>query len=178
MVDICGSFDSAQPGSIAPIRVIGIGNETRCDDGVGLWVARCLSATSLPQARIELRGGDAAALIASWAATDTVILIDAVSSGTGTFCGKIYRFSDSGPPAPDCFLSPSTHRLGLAGALELARALNRLPRRFIVYGIEGLCFDFGCELTPKVKMAAARVIRMVIKDVFRLSADACTAGVI
>lgn len=178
MVDICGSSDSAQSGSRAPIRIIGIGNETRCDDGAGLWVARRLSATNLPQAQIELQSGDPAALITSWAATDNVILIDAVSSGTGPFCGKIYRFSDSGPPVPDCFLSPSTHRLGLSSALDLARALNRLPRRFIVYGIEGICFDFGCELTPKVKMAAARVIRMVIKDVFRLSADACTAGVI
>ena len=178
MVDICGSCNSAKPGSRAPIRIIGIGNEIRCDDGVGLWVARRLNATNLPQARIELQSGDPAALITSWAAADTVILIDAVSSGTGAFCGKIYRFSDSGQPVPDCFSSPSTHRLGLAKALELARALNRLPRRFILYGIEGICFDFGCELTPKVKMAAARVIRMVIKDVFRLSTGACKAGAI
>jgi hydrogenase maturation protease len=178
MVGICDSRDSAQSRSKASIRVIGIGNEARSDDGVGLWIARRLRATNLPGARIELQNGDAASLIASWAATDSVILIDAVSSGSGTSAGKIYRFSDSGQPIPDCFLIPSTHRMGLARTLALARALDRLPRRLILYGIEGLCFDFGCGLTPTVKKAAAGVMRMVIEDIFRFSTGASSAGVI
>lgn len=177
MEGICESCDSVQSVCKAPIRIIGIGNETRSDDGVGLWIARRLRTTNLPGTRIELQSGDAAALIVSWAATDTVILIDAVSSGVGPCAGKIYRFSGS-EPVPDCFLSPSTHRLGLARAMALARALDRLPRHLILYGIEGLCFDFGCELTPMVKKAAARVMRMIIKDVFRFSTGASPTGVI
>jgi hydrogenase maturation protease len=169
MVDNCGSCDSLRLRPQAPIRVIGIGNETRSDDGVGLWIARRLKAANLPGARVELETGDAAALVASWAATDAVILIDAVNSGRCTSPGKIYRFNDSGQRIPDCFLSPSTHRLGLARAMKLARALDRLPRRFILYGIEGFCFDFGFELTPPVRKAAARVIPMVIEDIFRFS---------
>lgn len=169
MVGNCGSCDSLQLRSQAPIRVIGIGNETRSDDGVGLWIARRLKAANLPGARIELETGDAAALIATWAATDAVILIDAVNSGRCTSPGKIYRFNDSGQCIPDCFLSPSTHRLGLARAMKLARALDRLPRRFILYGIEGFCFNFGFDLTPPVRKAAARVIPMVIEDISRFS---------
>jgi len=178
MVDTCDSCDSVQSTFKAPIRIIGIGNETRSDDGVGLWIARRLRAKNLPGARIELQSGDAAALIASWATTDTVILIDAVSSGAGPCAGKIFRFSGSDQPVPDCFFSPSTHRLGLARALAMARALNRLPRCLILYGIEGICFDFGCELTPMVKKAAARVMRMVIEDVFRFSTGVSPTGVI
>ena len=178
MVGICASFNSTPSMSKTLIRVIGIGNEARCDDGVGLWIARRLRATNLPGACIGLLSGDAAALITSWAVSDTVILIDAVSSGAGTSAGKIYRFSDSRQPLPDCFLSPSTHRWGLARTLALACTLDRLPCRFILYGIEGLCFDFGWELTPMVKKAAARVTRMVIEDVFRLSTGASPAGII
>jgi len=178
MEGVCVSDDSALSGLKAKIRIIGIGNESRSDDGVGLWIARRLREANLPGACIELQKGDTASMIATWAATDTVILIDAVSSGTGTSAGKIYRFSDSGEPVPDCFLSPSTHRFGLARALALARVLDRMPCHLILYGIEGLCFDFGCELTPLVKKAATRVMRMVIEDVFRFSASTSSAGVI
>jgi len=174
MVSNFGSCNSVQLRSKDLIRVIGIGNETRSDDGVGLWIAHRLRAANVPGARIELKTGDAAALVASWTATDAVILIDAVCAGRCTFPGKIYRFNDSDQRVPDCFLSPSTHRLGLARALELARVLELLPRRFILYGIEGLCFDFGCELSPMVKEAAARVTGMVIADIFKLSGNAFT----
>ncbi|MGA8805322.1 MAG: hypothetical protein WB866_11580, partial [Solirubrobacterales bacterium] len=45
----------------------------------------------------------------------------------------------------------STHALGVADAVELARELDRLPARLAVYGIEGENFEAGEGLTPAVE---------------------------
>ena len=45
------------------------------------------------------------------------------------------------------FGASSTHALGLADAVELARSLGRLPQRVVVYGIEGAAFEFGNGLS-------------------------------
>ena len=52
----------------------------------------------------------------------------------------------------------STHLIGLADALELARALGRLPPRVVVYGIEGHRFGVGDPVSPAVAAAVDRVV--------------------
>ena len=85
------SPDDQQPQiSIAPILVIGIGNEYRGDDGLGLIVARRLRERHLPKVTIMEIGGDLTVLGETWQGAETVILVDAVASGREP--GTIYRF--------------------------------------------------------------------------------------
>ena len=149
--------------------VIGIGNDFRGDDGVGLWVARRLMAANLPGTRVAVHAGEAAGLIESWQTRDSVVLIDAVSPGACASPGKIYRIDARRLMAPGPVCGPGTHRLGAAAAIELARALNRLPRHFCLYGIEGSCFACGSGLTPAVRKAGCRVVRMVTAAAYRLA---------
>jgi len=58
----------------------------------------------------------------------------------------------------------SSHSFGLHEAIELARALKRLPRRLILYGIEGKSFGLGGELSPDVKEAAPRVADRIVAE--------------
>ena len=51
----------------------------------------------------------------------------------------------------------STHALGVAEAIELGRALGRLPRRLLVFGIEGGSFDAGAGLSPEVERAVGQL---------------------
>jgi hydrogenase maturation protease len=44
----------------------------------------------------------------------------------------------------------STHGFGVATAVELARALNRLPPRLVLFGIEGKEFGIGRGLSTEV----------------------------
>ncbi len=98
---------------------------------------------------------------------DEVVLVDAVSSGAPA--GTVHVFDASLEPLPvSVFGAASTHTLGLAEAVELARTLGRLPRRVLVYGIEGAGFDFGEGLSPEVEAAADRVVEEV---------SACTSGI-
>ena len=65
------------------------------------------------------------------------------------------RLGTARPPAT--FASASTHALGLAEAVELARALERLPPRLLVFGIEAASFETGAEPSAAVRAAAQRV---------------------
>jgi hydrogenase maturation protease len=58
--------------------------------------------------------------------------------------------------------------MGLADAIALARRLKLAPRDFIVYGVEGRCFDHGAPLTAAVAAAAAAVAERVVAEVARL----------
>jgi hydrogenase maturation protease len=78
-------------------------------------------------------------------------VIDAVRSGAPA--GTIHRLDVGSEPAPAAPRLGSTHAVGLAEAVELGRALGRLPARLELYGIEGARFDAGAELTPAVERA-------------------------
>ncbi len=107
-------------------------------------------------ARVYESCGDPASLIDAWHADDIVIAIDAVT--TGGKPGTIHRFDAVAKPLPAEFFRTSTHILGLAEAVELARALSRLPHQLIFYGIEAKSVEPGAEISPE---ATAAILRLV-----------------
>src|ERR1043166_9195305 len=120
--------------SSRPVLVIGIGNAYRNDDGVGLVVARELRSRLKDTARVIEESGEGASLMEVWRGADNVILADAVSSGASP--GTIHRLDAGRERIPTSFFHYSTHAFSIAEAVELARALGRLPARTIIYGIE------------------------------------------
>jgi hydrogenase maturation protease len=144
-----------------------VGNRWRCDDGAGLAVARRLSGT-LPEGVLLLeREGEPTGLIDAWEGADAVWLVDAVSSGAAP--GTLHRLDAGDRELPREVFRTSTHHVGLAEAVELARALGRLPSRTVVFGIEGESFDVGDELTSTVAAMIDRVAAAVREEV-----DECT----
>jgi hydrogenase maturation protease len=132
--------------------VIAVGNAWRGDDGAGLAVARRLR--ELAPAGIEVREveGDAMALMDAWAPTDSVVVVDAAQSGASP--GAVRHFDARAAPLPARLLRSSTHAFGVPDAIELARALGRLPAALDVYAIEGAAFAAGDRLTASVEGAA------------------------
>ena len=145
-----------------PALVIGLGNEYRGDDAVGLVVARRLREAAPESVRVLEESGEGAALIESWQGADFVILIDAVYLGAKP--GTIHRFDAHVQPIASKFFRFSTHDFGVAQAVELARALGRLPPRLIVYGVEGKSFEAGVGLSPEVEAAAQEVVERVLAE--------------
>jgi hydrogenase maturation protease len=91
----------------------------------------------------------------SWKQAHTVILIDAVQSGAEP--GTIQCLDARAATVPASFFRFSTHAFSVAEAIELARALNQLPPRIILYGIEGKNFEVGIGLSPELKTAVDSV---------------------
>jgi hydrogenase maturation protease len=130
------------------VVIIGLGNEFRHDDAVGLFAARRLHGVE--------HQADVGDLIASWEGLESVILIDAVSSGAAP--GTIHRLDVTDSPVPRELFKNSTHALGLADAIELSRALGTLPHEVLIYGIEVRDTTAGIGLSPEVATALEALI--------------------
>jgi hydrogenase maturation protease len=142
--------------------VIGVGNEYRRDDGVGLAVVRALAGQLPPGVEVIMQSGEATALMNAWGDANVVILIDAVAvQGTP---GKVYRIDANAMPLPAELFSRSTHDFGVAAAIELARTLGQLPSRVIVFGVEGQNFFDGEGLSPLVEQAASKMVDQVMSE--------------
>jgi hydrogenase maturation protease len=147
----------------APLRVVCVGNAFRGDDAAGLEVAKLLQGTLPRCAEVLEHEGEPSALIDSWEGAEALWLVDAVSSGAEG--GAVSRLEVGEQPLPAGLFRASTHHLGLADAIELARVLGRLPARTVVYGIEGTRFEAGGGLTPKVAAALPGVAAAVRAEV-------------
>jgi hydrogenase maturation protease len=150
----------SQPHSLS--LIIGIGNEYRGDDAVGLIVARRLKVLLGESVTVLEQSGDGAALMEYWRGAEAVIIIDAAMSGAAP--GTIRRFDASAQPIPKDAFRCSTHAFGVAEAIELSRALTQLPRSLIVYGIEGKNFAVGVGLSPEVEKAVGEMVNRTFTE--------------
>ena len=142
--------------------MIGIGNAWQGDDAAGLHAARLLAPQLADDVRVRELEGEPVGLVEALDGADEVFLIDAVRSGAPP--GTIHRLDAVAAPIPTALAAASTHTLGVGEAIELARALGRLPRRVIVYGIEAASLAAGGELTPPVATAVAEVVERVVAE--------------
>ncbi len=145
------------------IVIIGVGNEYRRDDGVGIAITRRLRALFPTDVTIMEASGEGAALIEAWKGATWVMLVDAVRSGAPP--GAIHRLDARAEPMPSGFFHYSTHAFSVAEAVELSRSLDQLPPHLIVYGIEGENFAAGVGLSSAVKQAVEAVVERAAEDV-------------
>jgi hydrogenase maturation protease len=144
----------------APARalVVGLGHADRGDDAVGAAVAS-RARELMPPGVDVVQHEDPASLIDLWSGSDLVVVSDAVRSGKppGTVC-----VLDAGTgPLRIGTGAGGTHEFGLAEAVELARALDRLPPKLVIVGIEAEQFKLGAPLSPPVAAAVGKAARNV-----------------
>ena len=152
-----------------PVLVIGVGNRLRGDDGASWGVVRRLREHGT-QIRIEVNEQlcEPNDLIEAWQGRDAVVLVDTMRSGEPP--GTIRRFDATSEPLPARLRgSVSTHGFGLHEAIELGRALHRLPRRVIVFAVEGRHFEAGAMPSGEVEAAVAPLARAVLREARELA---------
>jgi hydrogenase maturation protease len=132
--------------------ILGCGNPDCSDDCAGVLVARRLREMGIAAHEFT---GDPLALIEAWNGAREVILIDTVVSGAAPGAVTVWDAANT-PLPPDQFCC-STHAFGVAEAVEIARALGRLPPKLVIYGIEGIRFDVGGSLSTEVAAAVERL---------------------
>lgn len=148
----------------ASVVVIGLGNPDRGDDGAGREVARRLLATEASKvARILEDNGEATAILAYLDGASTAFLIDACVSGAPS--GAVRRIDLAQESLPSARYGLSSHGFGLAEALALAEALDRLPKHCILFAIEAECFDIGAPLSPAVTRGVAEAVEALCRDI-------------
>lgn len=148
---------------MASVVVIGVGNPDRGDDGAGREVVRRLREAHLPSsARIIEANGEATAILASLEGVSAAFLIDACVSGAPP--GTVRRIDLSNEPLPCARYGLSSHGFGLTEAIELAKALDELPRRCIVYAIEGESFEPGIAPSAAVMRGVSETLEALKRE--------------
>ncbi len=153
----------------AAVRVIGIGNAYRSDDGAGLAVASALQRRSLTRVTILTHSGDGASLMDAFQTDGPLILADAARSGAPP--GSVRRFDARTDRIPSSFFANSTHQFGVFEAIEMARTLDQLPSRLIIYAIEGKTFAPGTHLSPEIESAIHIVADRISNECAALMGD-------
>jgi hydrogenase maturation protease len=97
----------------------------------------------------------------AWDARSDVVVIDAIRSGRDV--GEITVVHVGDDPLPAQPGAGGSHGFGVAEAVELSRALGRLPERLVVVGIEAADFTQGAELTPEVGDAIEVATEVVVE---------------
>jgi hydrogenase maturation protease len=147
------------------VIVIGVGNAWRGDDAAGLAVARRLRELAPAGVQVREVEGDASALVDAWAGADHAVVVDAAATGAPP--GTVSRFDALAGPLPARSVRSSTHAFGVPDAIELSRALGRLPGSLEVYAIAGESFIAGDRLSPAVERAVAEVVEELCQSTTR-----------
>jgi hydrogenase maturation protease len=158
--------DPIEPGRV---MVIGVGNPFRGDDGVGHRVVDLFAEVQgveqrgpkVPRGRpVEVRwsDGEPSRLIDDWRAVDVCVVVDAMVTGAEPGTLRLFdAYDDELPPSS----TTSSHGSGVAEAVALGTALDDLPRRLLVVGIEVGQVAEGEGLSAAVEDAVPRARRVV-----------------
>lgn len=149
------------------ILVLGLGNPDRGDDGVGIRIVEAVAALSLPGAVVKLRTGDMLSLIEDWAGFAHIICVDAAAPIDRP--GRVHRIDALCEPLPVAPGLASSHGIGLAEVVALARTLDMLPRTLTVFAVEGQSFAAGEHLSTAVAAEVIAVAHLIADEVRQLA---------
>ncbi len=152
--------------------VIGVGNRDRGDDAAGPLVCDRLrpQLEGTPGRNFECRTfvceGSILDLALHWDHDDHVIIVDAMQPGTQP--GRVVTWDATTTPLPTPG-AVSTHEIDASVAVELARAIGRMPARLIVIGIEAAQTEWGSPPSPPVDAAIDGVVDQVVERLAALT---------
>ena len=135
--------------------VIGVGNRDRGDDAVGPHVCDLLRARFGGRLRSVVCEGSIIDLALHWGPGDRVVVVDALPVGSNPGRTLSIDVTDDEVSAPTAV---STHEVDVSVAIELARALGRMPSELVVLGIEAERTTWCSPLSPPVAAAAEAAV--------------------
>ena len=143
--------------------VIGVGNRDRGDDAVGPIVCDRLRAHSPADAplRVIVCEGSILDLALHWQPEDHVVIVDAMPPGTAP--GRVVTFDATVEPLPTPG-AVSTHEIDVSVAIELARAIGRMPAQLLLIGVEAAQTEWGTPPSPPVDAAIEAVVDELVRD--------------
>jgi hydrogenase maturation protease len=147
------------------VVVIGVGNEYRGDDGVGPAVLMLLRDDIPEGVALVPSDGEPTRLVEAWTGASTAIVVDAVAA-SGSPPGALHRLDvTANAESVPSRQGTSSHDLGVGSAVALGRALDRMPGRLLVHGVQGADFSQGVAMCPAVAARLADLAAAVLADV-------------
>jgi len=142
------------------MRILGLGNELRGDDALGILAAR-----KIKQARPDLQvdtPGDTAGILNCLDQGAQLILIDCLQ-GAGAL-GSLHRIDLLKDGNQKLRSAMSSHGFDLPSLLELAGNLGATPASLVLFGLEGQDFTLGQGLSALLEENLEELCQGVIQE--------------
>ncbi|MGW2747379.1 hydrogenase maturation protease [Streptomyces sp. NPDC001450] len=138
------------------IVVIGVGNPLRGDDGAGPAVVEALRGRVPDDTVLAVSDGEPGRMLELWRGADAAVVVEALRLDPAT-PGELHTMTAT-EAAGRARSTASTHALGLGECLALAEALDVLPRKVVVHGVEVADVELGTGLSEPVRAALPELI--------------------
>ena len=147
------------------VLVACVGNDLVADDAVGCHVFdRLEAARPLDGVRVERLGLGGLGLLDRLRGEELLIVVDAVCFGAEP--GTVHVLDWRNLPEARG-LPVTSHDIDIREAISIGHALypERMPRRTVLIGVEGRCFDeVGAGLSPEVEAALDEAVAEVLRQ--------------
>ena len=148
------------------IKVIAVGNDLYGDDGIGNAVLQVLE--QIPDMKdVELIDGatDALGLIDHFSDNDHVIIVDAAQMGEKPGTVKIFSREEVKLQIKMDHLS--VHGISLAETFDIAQAVDSLPEKITIIGIEPQNIGISQKLSAVVMQSIPEVVSNIINLTYK-----------
>ncbi len=149
--------------NLKPVLIIGTGNDFRSDDAAGLIAARELKPAISDNADIAESDGDGAKIMEMWKDYDKVIIIDAVSFSSKP--GTVHVLDAAAVKFPKESATHSSHLFSVADAVETAKVMGTLPKKVLIYGVEGKSYEMGNDVSDDVRKGIDEIKNLIQKEI-------------
>ncbi len=139
--------------------IIGLGNEFRGDDAIGILIVRKLQDENPDLAEYLIEQNDLTRILERWH-NRYVIIIDAVFSRLPAW-GKIHQLDSVHEISCISKKQYSSHGLELPDIYNIGKSLNLLPNAVFMIGIEGANWEIGSQMNGELITAIPGVISLV-----------------
>jgi hydrogenase maturation protease len=136
--------------------IIGYGNRSRRDDGVGWFVLEQLAALDLTGVELESGHQLTVEVAETLSQCDAAIFVDAAIPEAPAPVSR-------SEVAPRFQSHAVAHYLTPADVLSLCQTLYGRAPRATLFSIRGRDFDFGTTLSPEVEQAAREVVDQIVE---------------
>lgn len=154
------------PTPIKEVLILGIGNTLCGDDGLGIQAIELLSTCTLPAwVEVTCVGTPGWELPLWLKGRRKAILVDALDMGVTP--GEMHRFEIEAVKMITHDSLLSLHASDLVGGLALAEALNVLPPKVILLGIQPAQCQPGEDLSPQIKETLPKLVSAILDEVQR-----------
>mgnify|MGYP000120861374 CR=1 FL=1 len=145
--------------------LLGLGNDIKRDDVVGLEVTEALEERFGDELDVETYTSGRLMLIQELSGYDRVFLVDAIKTDGGT-PGDYYEFSPSEVEPGDDSGGLATHNVGLGTLQTLGEAMGQSMPAITIFAIEVESpFEYGEGMTDAVSEAVPDLIEEIGEDI-------------